>query len=58
MQKNKMIVKKEMLQVFLVSDSKKGNSIEWKYGHNIEAYQLIGILEAVKQDLINRLDEE
>ena len=54
---NTVLMKKELLQVNIVCDSKGKHSIEWKYGHNIEAYQLIGILESIKLDLLDRMDD-
>ena len=57
MQKNKIVLKREVLQVFTVQDSVQGHTIEWKIGQNVNSYQLIGILETIKQDLIDDINE-
>ena len=54
---NAIQTKKTMLEVFAEIDPKTGKRIiTWEYGPKINAYFLIGVLEDIKSDLLNQMD--
>lgn len=48
---------KPMLIVWMDGNDLNKPKIRWEFGHNINSYFLIGVLEDIKQELVNQIDE-
>lgn len=51
------MTKKPILAVYMEGSEFEQPRIKWEFG-KINSYFLIGILEDIKQELINQIDEE
>ena len=54
-----MEIRKNIINIFFKKDSTKEKPlIDWEYGEGINSYFLIGILEDIKLELLNDIDEQ
>jgi len=53
-----MKIKKKLIEIYMEGDEFNKPKIFWDFGEKCNAYFLIGILEDVKQSLIDEIDEQ